>query len=93
MCMQAYANELMQCMLSANADDPSSASFQRMEQLVRGHVSDLKDSAAPLMYCLSSLQHRSSRLLNFHSRVIDKSAVPAAKYCAASYPARSQTTE
>ncbi|BDA49573.1 hypothetical protein COCOBI_14-1920 [Coccomyxa sp. Obi] len=33
----AYANELMQCMLSANADDPSSAGFLRMEQLVRGH--------------------------------------------------------
>ncbi|KAK9904958.1 hypothetical protein WJX75_006442 [Coccomyxa subellipsoidea] len=33
----AYANELMQCMLSAFADDPSSEGFQRMEQLVRGH--------------------------------------------------------
>ncbi|CAL8464554.1 g4089 [Coccomyxa elongata] len=33
----AYANELMQCMLSANADDKSSAGFKRMEQLVRGH--------------------------------------------------------
>jgi hypothetical protein len=49
-CLQAYANELMQCMLSAFADDPSSEGFQRMEQLVRGHVSDSMPSS--LLACL-----------------------------------------
>ncbi len=69
-CLQAYANELMQCMLSAYADDPSSEGFQRMEQLVRGHVSDLtpSDSAHVLLSPRSCKDQASAALARADSR-------------------------
>jgi hypothetical protein len=35
---QTFASELMVCLRTGAGSDPASASYQRMEQLVEGHV-------------------------------------------------------